>query len=167
MHPDAAQKLLEILKSLGHQYIITTHSSEIVRWANPDVLLLTKSDGRESIIETLNGSNVLHIRTIIQEIGVRLSDVFGADKVLWVEGQTEELCFPKLLTAAGRSLSPAIAVIAIVNTGDFEARRVRDTLVWEIYKTLTVGSTLVPPALAFSFDRETRTDIERQDMERS
>ena len=34
----------------------------------------------------------------LAEIGKRLSDVFGAENILWVEGQTEEQCYPLIIT---------------------------------------------------------------------
>jgi hypothetical protein len=120
--------------------------------------------GRESVIETLDSNNVKDIRKLLQELGVRLSDVFGADNVLWVEGRTEEICFPLLLQQAGRSLSAATSVVGMVNTGDFEGRRARRSLPWEVYENLSKGSALIPPALAFSFDREDRTETKIKDM---
>jgi hypothetical protein len=154
------------LKEFDHQYIITTHSSDVVRATDPDVLHLVKWTGRESVIETLNSNDVRDIRRVLQELGVHLSDVFGADNVLWVEGPTEEICFPLLLQHAGRSLSAATAVVAMVNTGDLGGRRTRRSLAWEVYERLSTGSSLIPPALAFSFDQESRTATEIEDMQR-
>ena len=166
LHPGAAKKLLDILKERPHQYIITTHSPEIVRSIKPDVLHLTRWTGSESVIETLDGANVKDAGRLLQELGVRLSDVFGADNVLWVEGPTEEICFSMLLEAFGHTLSAGTAVVATVNPSDLTGKRPRRTLVWEIYERLTAGSVLIPPAIAFSFDREERTETEMQDIER-
>lgn len=166
LHPGAVRKLFSILKELDHQYIITTHSSDIIRTIKPEVIHLVKWTGRESVIETLDGEDINDIRRILQELGVRLSDVFGADSVLWVEGPTEEICFPILLEHSGHPLSAATAVVAMVNTGDLESRRTRRSLAWEVYERISVGSALIPPALAFSFDQEGRTTIEVDDMVR-
>jgi len=52
LHPGAAKKLLTILKQFEHQYIISTHSAELIRVADPEFLHLvewdnsTESDGR-------------------------------------------------------------------------------------------------------------------------
>jgi len=54
----------------------------------------------------------------------------------------------------------------MVNTGDLESRRARRSLAWEVYERLSKGSALVPPAVAFSFDREDRTETQIQDMKR-
>jgi hypothetical protein len=164
LHPGAARKLLSIIKGFDHQYIITTHSPEIIRAVDPDVLHLVKWNGRESEIETLNSNDMKDVGRVLQELGVRLSDVFGSDNVLWVEGRTEEICFPRLLKHAGCSLSPATAIVAMVNTGDLGTRRTRRSLAWEVYERLSTGSALIPPALAFSFDQEGRTETEMADM---
>jgi AAA domain, putative AbiEii toxin, Type IV TA system/AAA ATPase domain len=166
LHPGAAKKLLAILKELDHQYIVTTHSSEIVRVAEPDVLHLVRWTGRESVIETLSSNDVKDLQRVLYDLGVHLSDVFGADNVLWVEGDTEEICFPLLLRHSGRRLSAATAMVAMVNTGDLESRRSRRSLAWEVYERLSSGSALIPPALAFSFDQEGRTQREMDDMGR-
>ena len=68
LHPGAAKKLLAILKESDHQYIITTHSSDIVRAIDPDVLHLVKWSGRESVIETINSSDVKDIRKVLGEL---------------------------------------------------------------------------------------------------
>lgn len=167
IHPRAARKLLAILKEREHQYIITTHSPDIIRAADPEVLCLVKWTGRESVIEALNVSDANNLHRVLSELGVKLSDVFGADNVLWVEGRTEEICFPRLLQHVNQSKPAALtAVVGMVNTGDFEGRRVRRSLAWEVYERLSVGSALIPPALAFSFDQEGRTAIEIEDMKR-
>ena len=166
LHPGAAKKLLAILKELNHQYIITTHSVEIIKALEPDVIHLTKWTGRKCIVETLNSEDVNDIRRLLQELGVRLSDVFGADNVLWVEGPTEEICFPRLLRALGHPLPAATAIVAMVNTGDLGGRRTRRSLAWEVYERLSRGSALIPPVLAFSFDREERTELEIEDLVR-
>jgi hypothetical protein len=43
---------------------------------------------------------------------------------------------------------------------------VRADLVWQVYERVSRGTALVPPALAFSLDREGRTETEVRDLER-
>jgi hypothetical protein len=166
LHPAAARKLLHILSTLGHQFIVTTHSADVVRAANPDAIHLIRMTEGESIIETLDAESISDMRRILDDVGVRLSDFFGADSILWVEGPTEERCFPLLLDYVGKPLSVGTAVVAIVNTGDLESSHFRASLAWQVYERLSAGTALVPPALAFSLDREGRTEIEIEDMER-
>ena len=37
-------------------------------------------------------------------------------------------------------------------------------MIWEIYTQLSKNNALIPPAIAFAFDREQRTQIERDDL---
>ena len=84
--------------------------------------------------------------------------MFGADSVLWVEGLTEEVCFPKIASVR-RLQVQGTAIIGVVQTGDFEGRRSATTI--QIYQRLSASSGLLPPAVGFIFDREGRTDRER------
>jgi hypothetical protein len=115
--------------------------------------------------QTLDRQNLDDQRRLLDEIGVSLSDVFGADSVLWVEGKTEEACFPLALQHLGLS-SPALSVVSIVATDDLTGRRPRVKLAWEVYQKLSTGNALVPPALSFALDREGRSAKEIVDMNR-
>ncbi len=164
LHPGAVRKLIEILKQHPqHQFIITTHSPTAVTAADPDALLLLRLDGAETVIERLDVSQAESLRRFLAEIGARLSDVFGADNILWVEGRTEEECFPKILHQRGRLLR-GTAIVGVVRTGDFESRRSEMTV--QIYERLSAGGGLLPPAIAFIFDREGRTAAEQEDLRR-
>jgi hypothetical protein len=165
LHPGAAKKLLTILKQFDHQYIISTHSAELIRVAEPEFLHLVEWDKTESRFQTLDRKNLEDQRRLLDEVGVSLSDVFGADSILWVEGQTEEACFPLLLNHIGLS-SPAVSVVSIVATDDLAGRRPRMKLAWEVYQKLSTGNALVPPALAFALDREGRSPQNLADMVR-
>jgi hypothetical protein len=145
---------------------VTTHSTEVIRAADPDLLHLVIWDGSESTIESLDRTSIQDIRKILDEVGVSFSDLYGADNILLVEGPTEERCFPLILRHIHHSLRPGTAIVSIINTGDLEKKRARASLVWQIYEKLSNGIAFVPPALAFSFDRDGRTDTEIADMKR-
>ena len=165
LHPGAAKKLLSILRTLQHQYIISTHSSDLINVTDPEFLHLVEWHGTEAHFLTLDRTSVHDQRRVLDELGVRVSDVFGCDRVLWVEGPTEQRCFPLLLRYIGL-LSPAVAIAPLVATGDLEARRTKADLAWKIYEQLSMGTALIPPALAFSFDREGRTKSQMDNMSR-
>lgn len=165
LHPGAAKKLIAILRRLSHQYLVTTHSPEILNSADPEVVLLVRWDGLKSVVETIDRANLQGQRQILYDLGVRLSDVFGADNVLWVEGPTEEYCFPLLLQHL-KLRSAATAIVAVTSPDDLVRRKPRSVLAWEVYERISRGAALLPPALAFSFDRERRTDKEIDDIKR-
>ena len=164
LHPSAVRALFDILKEHNHQYIISTHSTEVISLANPSTLHLLRWDGARSTVESLSGSEISDMRRVLTDLGIRLSDVFGADRVLWVEGQTEQVCFKKILDTAGIRQPWGFAIAPVVNTGDFSAKHSR--LIWEIYKSLSKSSALLPAAVAFSFDRDGRSEVEITDLRR-
>jgi hypothetical protein len=115
-------------------------------------------------VERIDPSETKSLRLFLSEVGARLSDVFGADDILWVEGRTEELAFPAIVRKVlGRQLY-GTEIIGVRNTGDLEGKQ--SQTVFEIYQRLSHGRGLLPPAVGFVFDREGRSETERQDLER-
>jgi hypothetical protein len=165
LHPGAVRKLFEILKSYPqHQYVITTHSPNAVTAADPEALFMVHKEGEESVVDELDVSETRDQARFLREVGASLSDVFGADNVLWVEGATEEECFPLILSeVAGRPLL-GTKIVGVLSTGNLEGKRSRDA--YRIYQRLTEAGGLVPPAVGFIFDREERDKIQRDDLER-
>jgi hypothetical protein len=86
------------------------------------------------------------------------SDIFGADSVVWVEGSTEEECFPKIIRTKGIKGPEGLVILAIKATGDFEGRRARAVAIWEIYHSLSAVGGLTPTTVAISLDTEGRSD---------
>ncbi|WP_316394952.1 ATP-binding protein [Bradyrhizobium sp. 33ap4] len=164
LHPGAAKKLVQILRRYErHQYVLATHSAELISTAQPDVMHLISWTGGESKIEKIDAAKVDDLRTVLTEIGVSFSDVFGYDRAVWVEGATEEICFPILLERLLQRVELGLIFVAVRATGDFEKKRDRKKLIWDIYEKLSSGALLLPAAVSFSFDREDRSeaDIER------
>ncbi len=169
LHPGASRKLIEILKKYDkNQYVIATHSADLITAIRPEILHQVTWDATngESKVRRIDQSNMDDMSEWLSDLGVRLSDVFGAEQVIWVEGQTEAACFPIL---AGRCDPPpplGTVFVPLRNTGDFEAKSADAKQVWEVYKRLTERAALVPPAIAFSFDREKRTQTQMDQLEK-
>jgi hypothetical protein len=102
------------------------------------------------------------MQSFLSEIGVRLSDVFGADNVLWVEGTTEEVCFPLILRRIANRPILGTTILGVRRTGDLERKDA--ARIFEIYGSLTMSGALIPPAVAFVLDRECRTALELEDI---
>ncbi|MBI1881796.1 MAG: AAA family ATPase [Chloroflexi bacterium] len=165
LHPGAVRKLFDILKQHPqHQYIVTTHSPTAVTATDPKTIFLLRKGEVESTIEVVDVAETQRLRLFLSEIGARLSDVFGADDILWVEGCTEELCFPLILLRIADQPLLGTAIIGVKQTGDFEGKLSRT--IFEIYKRLSEGRGLLPPAIGFIFDKEGRTEREREDLVR-
>jgi hypothetical protein len=163
LNPGAVRKLIEILKEYSqHQFIITTHSPEIVSVVNPKTLFLLRKVEAETMIEQLDSAEAQDQKLLLSEVGARLSDVFGADNILWVEGATEELCFPLIIEKVLRRPLQGTKIIGVIQTGDFESKH--SGLILQIYDRLTRGSGLIPPAIGFIFDREGRSQQDQDDL---
>lgn len=166
LHPGAIRKLFDIFKRYPqHQFIISTHSPAAVTAANPKTLILLRREGNETKSEVLNVNETGELRFFLSEIGARLSDVFGADNILWVEGRTEEVCFRLIVEQVLKQELLGTEIIGVKHTGDFQGRNAK--AVPEIYERLSKGRGLLPPALAFAFDREGHTNKSMQEMEQT
>jgi predicted ATPase len=167
LHPGAAKKLIQILKQYDqHQYVLATHSAELISTAKPEIIHLVRWEGGESKVERVDARNVDHLRYILIEVGVSFSDLFGYDRVIWVEGPTEEICFPVILEKLLHRAELGLVFVSVRNTGDFEKKRVRKELIYEIYEKVSSGALLLPSAVSFSFDLEDRTERDIEDLMR-
>jgi hypothetical protein len=156
LHPGAVRNLLEIFEEYNqHQYVISSHSPTALTSVLSANILLTETQDSVSGVACISHEEVEDQKKLLLSVGARLSDVFGADQILWVEGKTEELCFPRLIREAFPSKKGLIAVLSVPDTGAFDDTRQVDRTI-NIYKKLASGVGLVPKALAFVFDRENR-----------
>lgn len=165
LHPGAIYQLFDILKTYPqHQYIVTTHSPVVVAAAEPTTnFLLTWSQGETAIVP-VDYAEAAGLPDVLAELGVRLTDVFGADRLLWVEGATEERCFPMIYRALTRQSLGGTRILGILNTGDLDSKDAARIL--RIYKRVTQGSALMPLTVGFLLDRELRTEVECEDLTR-
>lgn len=168
LHPGAVRKLVEVLRYYTrdkHQLIVATHSPTVITSADPASVTLIKQVGAESVFESIDIKKAAEQRTYLNAVGARLSDVFGYDRVLWVEGETEEICFPWILRELTEEQFMGTAILRVQQTGDFN--RKDTTAVIGIYERLSqLEGGLVPPVVGFIFDRETRSEREIEDLKR-
>ena len=80
------------------------------------------------------------------------------DSIIWVEGETDEECFPMILSANKVPLLGS-KILRIAHTGDFTDRRHSASAV-KLYRRLSHGNALLPPALAFVFDSDMEADLD-------
>ncbi|MGB3509819.1 MAG: AAA family ATPase [Microcoleaceae cyanobacterium] len=165
LHPNLIRKLIDIFKEFSHhQYFIATHSPTVISAANPQTILqLSYSDG-ETKTKIIDSKETIQLRSLLKELGVSLSDVFGADAILWVEGPTEEMCFPLILQKFGSHLIRGMQIMAVKNTGDLEGKRAH--IIFDIYDKLSGANSLLPPAIGFILDDENRSEKDKQDISR-
>ena len=165
LHPGAAKKLVEILREFPqHQYFIATHSPMIIAAANPSTIVKLQYEDCETKVSVMNSEDVKEQRSLLAELGVSLSDVFGADNILWVEGPTEERCFPLILEEVAKKPLRGTQILAIKNTGDLEGKR--GHIIFDIYDKLSGGKSLFPPAIGFVLDKEGRSERDIEDLKK-
>lgn len=168
LHPRALRELLAILAEIGskHQFFVTTHSSDVLRTINASTVTLLEHNGYETTVKQTSGNELHNFQSGLLDLGIRLTDLHGCDKVLWVEGETEEAIFPLLLKHFFPELAQGIAVLPLHATGDFEAKKYEPRKVAEIYKKLSEGSFLAPPMVAIALDKERRSNSEIRQVEK-
>lgn len=173
LHPAAAKALVRILESHypSHQYIISTHSPEVIAASSPSTVHLVRKVGFESSIAEIDLKDIYQLREITNELGVSMTDVFASDRVVWVEGPTEEKCFAYLFEQTrqeGRAghMTSAPQFTAVVATGDFSQRARRD-LIFQIYSRLSTAAASIESHASFAFDREELTEQQIDDLSRA
>lgn len=168
LHPAAVKSLIRILQTEypDNQYIISTHAPEVISFSNAKTIHLVKREGYESRVERLNVDKVDEFREVAQHLGVSMADVFSADRVIWVEGPTEELSFPFIYQAFGGQPVPRGTVItSVAATGDFNRKRDRE-IVYEVYNRLSSAAATLVVATIFSFDAEELSEADKSGMTR-
>ncbi|NES22407.1 MAG: ATP-binding protein [Symploca sp. SIO3E6] len=165
LHPGAAKKLIGILREFPqHQYFIATHSPMIIAAANPSTIVKLGYEDGETKTSVMNSEDINEQRSLLTELGVSLSDIFGADNILWVEGATEQECFPLILEKVANKPLRGTQIIAMKNTGDLEGKRAH--IIFDIYDKLSGSKSLLPPTIGFVFDREQRSEQEMKDLQK-
>jgi hypothetical protein len=162
LHPGALRKLFEKFRDQSrHQFILTSNSPMVIAGARPDRVVVVRRGDHGSSLEALTGDSVADQRAILLELGASLSDVFGADGVVWVEGPTDAECFELILAKCGLPLR-GIVFLPVRATGDFDGGVAE--LVCDIYRRLTAIAGLVPTRVAFVFDDEGRTEGKKAEI---
>jgi len=168
LHPGAIRKLIEIFKfNSQHQYIIATHSPIILSASRNSNIILLENNTSESVIKEINQNDNKQISILLSDIGTKLSDIFGCDYILWVEGKTEELVFPIIIDKLIRQPLMGTKIISVKNTGDFDSRYKYAEKTFDIYTKLSESSGgLIPTALSYIFDIDNKSNKEIEDLNR-
>jgi hypothetical protein len=156
LHPGAARALIQIMNEhSGHQYIISTHSPEILSTAKPSSINVLDYREGESIVSGLDLMQSKELRAVFNRLGIDFS-IFFSSKVLWVEGPTEEKAFPLIIEKfLGRDFAADVTIRALADTGSLQAKR-NARRMFQIYRTLSGAHALVPPIAGVLLDDENR-----------
>ncbi|KPH07756.1 hypothetical protein AOG23_15900 [Rhizobium acidisoli] len=165
LHPAAAKALLRILQSNypQHQYIISTHSPEVLSAGRDAKVFWVRKHDFESTVAEVDLGDLRTLREVTGQLGVSMTDVFAAEHIVWVEGETEEACFPMLLAQSGDK-TRSVLFIALLATGDFQDKRVKAEKVFQIYERLCSATAPVVSKVAFNFDTEGLTEEKKTEL---
>lgn len=160
LHPAAIKKLFRLIQAQypQHQYIISAHSADVIFGSNPTKLFTVRRDDLVSEVNELQLQTAEDARRIAGLLGFSMLDVFGNDRIIWVEGPTEEVVFPLVLEAFGKPLRPEIGVCSVGNPASFSVSTTRRDEILGIYEN--AGKRLAPllQGMAFGLDRERLSD---------
>jgi len=94
LHPELARKFLDIIKEISKktQIVLTTHSTIFVDQADLQNTWLVRKEEKNTSVTRLSESKDL--RNVLDELGLRPSDVFYSDGVLFLEGPSDKVVFP-------------------------------------------------------------------------
>jgi len=163
LHPGAARKLIEVLRSNPqHQYIVATHSPSIISASDPKTVTIVRLRSGETSLEQQSTEEASAQSTLLAELGARLSDVFGSDNILWVEGQTEEICYKKIHHHFTRNDLAGTSILGVRHTGDLEGDATERML--EIYNKISNSNGLIPPAIGFILDSECKSAQKKKEL---
>ena len=129
-------------------------------------VLVVKSEDAKSFITKVDASEVSSKRSMLEEVGASLADVFGSERVLWVEGPTERDCFYKIYANEFNRPPVDFTIVPMRATGDFEGRRADSDAILDVYGAISRGGALLPVTMGFAFDLELRTFAEEEDLKR-
>jgi predicted ATPase len=144
LHPSAQRALLGLLQDWSEDRLIvaSTHSATMLDWTSPSATVLSVS---RSGIESVAVAVTTNRASVLRELGVRLSDVLSAERILIVEGPTDkdifEVWFPEVIR------DPRVVVVP--GYGGYNARHADLLAKW-----LGAADTLAERRILYIRDRD-------------
>lgn len=98
LHPEAEKSLIEIFKANAqHQYVLTTHSTSWMNAADLTSIHWIRKQKAQSTAELISTPDEGNLQIMLEDLGLRNSDLGTADKVIFVEGPSDVEIIPALL----------------------------------------------------------------------
>lgn len=168
LHPSAVKKLLQICTTFydHHQYVVSSHSADVIGFTGVERLIVVERDGFVSSAKSVSKGDLYGFKSAMGHLGVSMMDVLGSEYIVWVEGPTEEVAFPMVLTKSNIAIPEGVAFTAVASTGDFSRRGGSKKAVVNLYKAATQAVAPLMRGLSFALDRETLSDQAVEDIER-
>jgi energy-coupling factor transporter ATP-binding protein EcfA2 len=153
LHSDLQRQLLGILRSLGPDILIATHSTEIISEAEPDDLIIVNKRLRSA----KRIRQPAELQQVFQVLGSNLNPVLTqlakTKRALFVEGKDFQV-FSRFARRIGNTRVANRGDFAVIPAEGFNANKVRDFS--DGIKT-TLGSPILSAVI---FDRDYRSELE-------
>lgn len=156
LNPSSVKSLMRILLDQypHHQYIISTHSSDAVSCSSPDSIHLVIKNGYKSEIRNINRQSADDLHLMADQVGFSMMDVFGADRICWVEGQSEEICFPMLASAGPETSASEIRFAALRSPDIVSSPRGRKQSILALFERVIRLVAPLTRGCSYGVDRE-------------
>jgi hypothetical protein len=153
LHSDLQRQLLGILKSLGPDILVATHSTEIITEADPDDLLLVNKK-LSSAKRIKDPTQLQHIFGVLgSNLNPTLTQLAKTKRVLFVEGKDFQL-FSRFAQKLAKNLVANRADFAVIPVEGFNPQKVRD---FKQGIEITLGTKVIAGVV---FDRDYRSEEE-------
>lgn len=149
LHPDVQRQLLSILREIGPDIVIATHSSEIMSEADPSEIVLVDKHKRSA----KHLRDIKEVQTALETIGsiqnITLTRLARNQKLLFVEGTYDFTIIRRFARKLGYSALSLGNDITAVESGGFASISRVEAFAWGFQKTADVI-----PQIAAIFDRD-------------
>jgi len=111
-HPQLARQIFYLFKDFSKekQMFVATHSTVFVDHADIGSTWIVRKEDKETTITRIK--ELEDLRVLLFELGVKPSDIFFSEAIIFVEGETERVVFPIFAEKLGINLrSPRISII--------------------------------------------------------
>jgi len=154
LHSDLQRQLLSLLRNLGPDILVATHSTEIITEAEPDDIVLVNK--KRNHAQRIN--NPSQLSEVFSSLGSNLNPILTqlakTRKVLFVEGKDFQI-FGKFANRLGIQSAGARSNFAVVAVDGFNPERVRNL---KLGMETTIGGSIKSFLI---LDRDYRSDRER------
>lgn len=149
LHPDVQRQLLGILRDLGPDVLLATHSTEIMTEADPsEIIIIDKTRRAGKRLQTTQGAQEA-LDLVGSAQNITLTRLARNRRVLFVEGGRDFDIIRRIARRLGLQELSAAVDITPVESGGFTTWERLAALAWGIEKTL--GQSMVIGAV---FDRD-------------
>lgn len=100
LHPSLQRRLLKYIEELTNKnaiFFLTTHSNVMLDnfQNNDNINILHVIKDKEKNIQIINSSNKIKKNSILNDLGLKASDLFQSNGIIWVEGPSDRIYINK------------------------------------------------------------------------